>query len=73
MTEEQLHLIAAILDTLCGQIPVLPYQQFGANVGQCSCCGAIGQVKYPDIVWKHAETCAIALNEQLQASLEQKE
>jgi len=50
-----------------------PYHSFGANVGQCTSCGAIGQVKYPDVIYAHTETCLITLNEKLQSSIKAKE
>ncbi len=75
MNEEQLRLMATILNEVVDKyVPAFaPYHSFGANAGQCTSCGAIGQVKYPNVVYAHTDTCLITLNEKLQASLKESE
>jgi hypothetical protein len=74
MSEEQLHLMATMLNEIIDKhLPLFaPYHVFGADVGRCA-CSAIGQVKYPHVFYEHTDTCLITLNEKLQESLKKKE
>lgn len=72
MTQKQLILIAQMLNAILNDGPfAAPYISFGANVGQCFFCRAIGQVQSNfEIIYVHTDACPHTLNARLQASLQ---
>lgn len=75
MTQEQLALIVQTLNAILTRGPfAAPYMSFGANVGQCIFCGAIGQIQSNlEIIYVHTDACPHTLNARLQASLQDEE
>lgn len=74
MTDEQLRLIARILDGLCTANPIVRHidELFGVNVGRCRYCGVTGHfVGTSQIKHEHPDECVLALNAQLQESLKE--
>lgn len=73
MTDEQLHLIARILDGICASRSIEPYTTVGyVPVGRCRYCGVIGQVCNDDQVkYEHPDECVLALNARLQETLKE--
>lgn len=71
MTDEQLRLMAQVLIGMCAASDwIIPYNSWGANVGQCRYCGTVGRTRHGiDIEYEHKDTCVILLCEQLDQSL----
>lgn len=71
MTNEQLRLVARILDGLLKTIPSLmphPDETGLLNVGKCRYCDVVGHVhNVYELRHEHTDDCLLALNSQLQA------
>jgi hypothetical protein len=79
MSEEtattQIKLIAQILDRfITSDDSFVPHFSFGADVGKCRYCGAVGSVQAGlKIVYPHSPVCVFTLNAELQHSIQSQE
>lgn len=72
MSDEQFHTIVKILTMLCAAIgPIVPYEEWGIDVGRCQFCGVIGKVRVGAFLrWEHTPECVTSLIEQLQQPIQ---
>lgn len=75
VTPNQIQLIARILDSLIvNDDSFTSHFSFGADVGRCRFCGAVGSVQAGlKIVYPHSPVCVFVLNAALQQSIQGQE
>ena len=75
VTPNQIQLIARILDSLIvNDDSFTSHFSFGADVGRCRFCGAVGSVQAGlKIVYPHSPVCVFVLNAALQRSIQGQE
>lgn len=74
-TPDQVKLIAQILDSLIvNEDSFTSHFSFGADVGRCRFCGAVGSVQAGlKIIYPHSPVCVFTLNAALQQSIQSQE